>query len=408
MNRFQEIGQLPGHDNEKKIRILILNLYTEMGGGENALYNTLRTIDRKSFNPIMVFPKNGTFTRKTERIGIETVVLPYPVVMLKRLLSPSVMLQMVSASRRIHRLVREKQVDAVQCSDVLSLLLLALPVMISRIPVVYSVIFFHEWTRMLLFNLLALMLVDIIVTNSHPVADDLCRKTMMLDDKIRTVVPGVDTMAFRPLVDGDINTIKKELGINPSVPLIGMVGRFDPVKGHIIFLRTAALLLQSRPDARFVIVGGLMNADILPGVDAYHHRVLQESRSLSLGESLSFLPDREDLVELLRGIDILVCPSENEGFGLVVLEALASGVPVVVSRSVGAWDVVKNLTGVFTIAKPEPSLFAGAIVTAMGEKKQWHEEVRGLLSRDYNWNVTSQGFESIYRSLQKKEVLSYH
>lgn len=408
MTQIGETRPVRNTGNPRKYRLLILNLYTEMGGGEYALYNTLRHVDRDQYVPVMVFPRNGTFSRKTEAIGIETVILPYPVVMLKRLVIPSVMLRTANASKRIHHLMREKQIDAVQCSDILSLLLLAFPVMVSRVPVVYCVIFFYEWIRMLLFNLLALMLVDSIVTNSPAVADDLRRKTMMLDDKITTVAPGVDTDAFRPLRAAGTNTLKQELQIDPSLKLVGMVGRFDPAKGHHIFLEAATSVLQSNPAVRFVVVGGLMNEDLYPAVGEYYRMVLQQSQPLLSAHRLFFIPEREDAAEVIRCLDVLVCPSVNEGFGLVVLEALASGVPVVLSRSVGAWNLVQSMPGVYPVAEPNAALFTKAILAAMGEKQEWHDDIRRILSSDHSWNMTARAFESTYKSLITREIVSYH
>ena len=408
MNGQEQIQRAEDHQPGPKIRVLIFNLYTETGGGENSLCNILRTMDREHVVPIMVFPQEGAFKRKVERLGVETIVFSFPVVMLKQLIIPSVFFKTMRASRRIYRLLLEKKIDVVQCSDLLSLLILALPVMLSRIPVVYSVIFFHEWTRMIAFNILALMFVDIIVTNSESVAKDLNQRTMMLDDKIETILPGVDTKIFRPLERGEINLLRQELQIPLSIRIIGMVARFDPVKGHDTFLRTAAELLRTCTDLHFVVIGGLMNKKIYPSVDDYHQSVLRESGWLREEKKLSFLNDREDLPELLRGIDLLVCPSLSEGFGLIVLEALASGVPVVLSRSVGASDMVRNLPGVYIVNEPTPSLLAAAVKNAMDDQNNRPIGVRDYLSREFDWGRSSRRFEFLYKSLLQQEVTSHH
>ncbi len=392
---------------DRKIRLLILNLYTEMGGGEHALASILGGFDRSHIVPIMLFPHDGAFPRKTEEMGVETVIVSYPVVMVKRLVVPSVFLETLRASLRINRLIREKKVDLIQCSDLLALLLLTLPLIMRRIPVVYSVIFFYEWTRMLVFNLLALAFVDVIVTNSEAVADDLRANTMMLSGRIETILPGVDTSRFRPADPGEVNLLKRELQIDPSVPLVGMVGRFDPAKGHQMFVRTAAVLHQSLPDLHFVIIGGLMNRTVYPGIDAYYRSVQREASRLSADRCLAFLPYRDDLPVLLRGMDVVVCPSANEGFGLIVLEALASGVPVVLSRSVGAWRTVKDLPGVHTAGEPTDTGFASEVRAALREPDSWQTGVRAALSRDCHWKLSTQRFGVLYSSLVSPQV-SYH
>lgn len=408
MTDIDRIKNLGEPQTDRKIRLLILNLYTEMGGGEHALCNMLSGFDTARVVPVMVFPHDGTFPRKTEEMGIETVIISYPVVMVKQMIVPAVFIESLRASVRIHRLLREKKIDVVQCSDLLSLLLLSLPLMIHRLPVVYSVIFFYEWTRMLIFNLMALMFVDVIVTNSVAVADDLREKTMMLSAKIETIHPGVDTTTFRPPAADETNLLKHELHIDPSAPLIGMIGRFDPAKGHSMFVQAASELHLSRPDLHFVVIGGSMNRTLYPDIDAYRRSVLREAAWLSNEQRIAFLPYRENLPSLLRGIDVLVCPSENEGFGLVVLEALASGVPVVLSRSVGAWEAVRDMSGVHTVDDPTPSGFAEAMLAALTDPATRRSDTRAILQRDFNWNLSSQRFGKLYTSLLSHKILYHH
>ena len=394
--------------DQRKYRLLIMNLYTEMGGGEYALYNTLRCVDRNRYTPIMVFPGDGTFPERMRSIGIDTVIVPYPVVMLKRLVRPSVMVQSAIASKRIYSLMQEREIDAVQCSDLLSLLILTFPVLLKRVPVVYCVIFFYEWIRALLFNLLAVIVVDSIVANSPAVAEDLRRTTMMLDEKIETITPGVDTSVFRPRQADEPNTLKRHLQLPSSTTLVGMVGRFDPVKGHHLFIQAAAKVHQSDPEIRFVILGGLMNERIYPAIGEYYRMVLGLAQPLISEERMFFLREGEDAAEALRCLDLLVCPSVKEGFGLIVLESLSSGVPVVLSRSVGAWNLVRSMPGVYAVDEPEPDLLAGAIVSALGQKYSAQEGVREKLSSGHSWKLTARAFESKYKSVITRETVSYH
>jgi glycosyltransferase involved in cell wall biosynthesis len=189
--------------------------------------------------------------------------------------------------------------------------------------------------------------------------------TLFLSGKTEVVYQGVDTSLFRPSHNGEANVLRKELGLDAVAPLVGMVGRFDPQKGHKIFLEAAALVLERRPGVRFVVVGGVLFADVFPFYNDYHSEVMQCHHRLGLEGKVLFLSHRTDMPEVMRGLDLLVLPSTREGFGLVVLEALSSGVPVVASDSAGAAEVIRDIPSVGIATCGDPESFAREILKAL-------------------------------------------
>lgn len=126
---------------------------------------------------------------------------------------------------------------------------------------------------------------------------------------------------------------KKEAG-----PLIGVVGRLSPVKGHVYFLKAMALVLRTYPDARAWIVGG-----VSPGKESYKEELEVWCRRLGLREAVVFCGNRKDIPEVLGQLDCLVMPSVvEESFGRVIIEAQAIGVPVVASRIGGIYEVISD------------------------------------------------------------------
>jgi glycosyltransferase involved in cell wall biosynthesis len=319
----------------KRKRVLYMNLYTEMGGGENAVYEIVKGLDRSRFRPIMVFNRRGPFVEEVEKAGIETVILPYPSVMLKKLIVPGVFRDVLRASRVLKTYVREQNIDCLHCVDVLSLILLARTILTLRIPVAYNVIFFYERTRIILFNILAIVLVKEIVANSQAIRNDLLRRTVLLAGKTKVIYYGVDVRRFRPSTDGESSVLRRELRLSDSTKLVGMIARYDVWKGHSVFLKAAASVLKQRSDVKFVIVGGLLNAEIILPLQRYYDSVMAERRSLDLEKDVVMLPHRADIPEVLRALDVFVCPSKREPIPLIVFEAMASGVPVVAADSGG-------------------------------------------------------------------------
>ncbi|GAA3064704.1 hypothetical protein GCM10010520_10770 [Rhizobium viscosum] len=170
------------------------------------------------------------------------------------------------------------------------------------------------------------------------------RKTLEETRGIRSTVVGngVDTGRFSPAIDA--SALRGKLAL-PDGPIFLAVGGIEARKNTIAMLEAFGQVRAIRPDAQFVIAGGASLLD--------HHGYQREFRAVlaSLGEHaaavhiLGTVAD-EDMPALYRLADTLVFASVKEGFGLVVLEAMASGVPVVVSsiapftEYLGAEDVV--------------------------------------------------------------------
>lgn len=139
--------------------------------------------------------------------------------------------------------------------------------------------------------------------------------------KISVVPCGVDSILFKP---GDRSEARRRLGINESARLLLYVGRFAPLKGLDRLIKAVAELKPQYPDIELMIVGG-------DDSDADNTRVLQEliirchmTKNIHLAGRI----DHEALSRYYTAADVMVLPSQYESFGLVVLEALACGLPV--------------------------------------------------------------------------------
>ena len=390
--------KLPGHPSGDQMpssarRLLILSLHSGMGGGEYTVYHMVRCLDRRRWEPLLMFSSHGDFARKVEDIGCATVIVPFPAVMLRNLLYPSVFAQAVRSAGQMHRTLRERGIDLVCCSDVLTLLLVAIPALMRRVPVVYSVIFFHEWLRMLLFNILAVMAVDRIVAASPLLAEDLGNRTMFLCRKSGVAIPGVDTTVFRPRRPGEENRLRAELGIGGETRIVGMAARFDPVKGHSEFVHAAAGLLERRRDVAFVVIGGTVTSAVVPAHETYRDDVVAEATQAGLGDKMHFLGERPDVAGLIRDLDLLVCPSREEGFGLTVLEALASAVPVVVTKRSGVLSVAGDFPAVRIVAPGDVPALADAMDEMLGRTFDAGPDLGAL-----SWDRFARQMEEIFDS----------
>lgn len=147
-------------------------------------------------------------------------------------------------------------------------------------------------------------------------------------DRIECIVNGVDADRFRPgEADGRLHAA---CGLDPHVPLIGFVGRLSPEKGPHLFVRAAALALMQRPELHAVMIGdGPMRPSVLALAD-----------ELGISSRLHLPGVRSDIAECLHELTIVVSTSHAEGTPLSVMEAQASGVPVVATHVGGVPEIV--------------------------------------------------------------------
>lgn len=164
---------------------------------------------------------------------------------------------------------------------------------------------------------------DLIIYNSE--AGRTSFRSIGMRPRREQVIPnGFDTTTFRPDPEAGLAR-RRAWGIPDGVPLVGIIGRLDRVKDHPTFLRMARRVLATHPEVRFVSVG-------VGGAD-YTRRLQEESEAMGLGERLLWAGPSLEMPAVYNALDILVLSSTHEGFPNVVGEAMACGVPPVVTRA---------------------------------------------------------------------------
>lgn len=228
----------------------------------------------------------------------------------------------------------------------------------------------------------------VIVVNSNAgrmVHEGLGYKT----SRMRVVPNGVDTELFAPRPE-DRQSVRVELDLPPDVVMVGMIARYDPMKDHAMFLRAAGLVLREHASARFVLAG--------TGVTKSNRQLAQLVQDNGLQDVVHLLGPRRDIPRLASALDIACLSSWSESFPNVVLEAMASAVPCVVTN-VGDTASVVGAEG--RVVPPRDSAaFAEAVcgLIAAGSKAR---ALAGRLARmrvlsQFTIQRTVDSYESIY------------
>ena len=380
-------------DNDK-IRVLLISLYTQFGGGEYGLHYLLKHIDRRKFEPILVVNERGPLVENAESFGIECIVVPFTVVMLQQLIKPGIFWKNLKASFALRRIIISKKIQIVQCQDVLSLLLLLPASLTCRIRIIYNVIFFHESIRVFLLDLLSLFRVRCIAVLSKSVRRNIEKGSRFLKKKVRLIYWGVDTERFHPRSADERRELRRKFGLPPGKKIVGFIGRYDVWKGHLTYLDACRLLIDKRQDIMMLVVGGAMTESVVPAVAKYRWEVEAVMKeSIDRGDLIVW-DHRDDVPEIMASLDVFVCPSVREPFGLVALEAVASGIPSVVSDGIGALEVVGGMKGVFEAKAGDADSFAGAIERAFEFSPRDMDS--GILSERFSWEKYVKAYENLY------------
>lgn len=210
--------------------------------------------------------------------------------------------------------------------------------------------------------------------------------------KLITIPNGFDLSQFRP--DPTMRlAVRAELELLPQALLIGLVGRFDPLKGHKLFVKAAGLLLRKHPEAHFVLCGS--------GVDLDNEELKGWIEEFAAGPAWHLLGYRSDVARLQAAFDIATCASSTEGFPNVVGEAMACGVPCVVTDVGDSAYIVGDTGTVVPPGDPEALADAWRRMIELGPEKRraLGEQARRRIESEFELSVVVQRYLELYREL---------
>jgi glycosyltransferase involved in cell wall biosynthesis len=338
-------------------RILYLQPNNEVGGSDIALLRTIVELDRARYTPVVVLPNDGPMSEPLRQAGAELHFTPMK--QLRTLPSPSYqgryLAAIVPTVRRLRALIAEQQVALVHTNS-LYCLYGGWAARFARCPHLWHVREIPPAVPIMrpLYAQMVLRLSTLVVAMTTACVEGLFGPGPA-PSKVVIMPDGIDVGRWNPGISGE--RIRRELDLSPDVPVIGFVARLDPWKGLEVFLRAAKAVSARVPQAHFLIVG-----DAPPGFESYRAAMMSLADTMGLGARVHFLGWRyqlADIPEVMAALTVLChTPVRPEPFGLVPIEAMAVGCPVVAPRAGGpAETVVDGSTG-FLVPLGDADAFA--------------------------------------------------
>lgn len=375
-----------------------------LGGGQLARLNLMAYLDFKAFQPILLTSRDGDLAAAARERGIEVAVRPI-LPAFRRFPRQSLFRNPLHLARtlgrggagalRLSSALKELQADIVHPNENLSRAVTLLARPLHGVPSVIHID--NEWHKGLTDQVMGRLFTrgfDRLIAVSEPVrriAEGYTRNP----DKISTIPSGVALGRFSDLNNGHL---RREVGATQDEYLIGTVGRLIGFKGQRLVLEQLAELNDELPPFRYLLVGVGPDKEWLKGY----------AQELGLEKKVEFLGYREDVPELLAGLDLLVQASMTESFGLAVVEALLAGTPVISSDVGGAYEILEggDLGWLITAGEAGPLHEAMREALALSSQKRQEVARRGRISarERFAMETSVHRVEAVYRSLLGKDA----
>lgn len=198
---------------------------------------------------------------------------------------------------------------------------------------------------------------DAIVAPSQAILDSLNEREAVAKKQLHLIRNGIDINRMRSLSVDEQEAVRQSLGIRPEQKVIGCVANFNPVKGHQYLLAAFRDVARQMPDAVLVLVG---DGDERPSLENSIAKLGIENKVILLGI-------RDDVLQLLQVFDVAVSSSLSEGLSNALIEAAASGLPIVATNVGGNPEIVHDGTNGFLVPAMDSSALCSAITRILDD-----------------------------------------
>ena len=353
-------------------RVLIVNHAVDIGGAERVLLSFLDHLNRELFEPALACPHDGPLVEEMRKRNIP-VYMGFPASRLLEVKRKSVggnckavlayPWDMASTVFKLAGLIRREGFDLVFTNSAKGDIYGSLAGWLAGRPVIWrlhDIVNTDAFSRLnvWMFKTFATLFAREVLAISQAVRDALVAQGVS-EGKAKVAYNGVE------LGDsGESKTaqeVRAQWGIDADAPLAGMVGRLVDWKGPDYFIEAAALVADKMPEARFMLVG-----DAVFGERGYVDDLKRRTHELGIEDKVVFTGFRDDVSDIMECLDLLVHASIlPEPFGLVLIEAMAKGTPVVASSGGGVGEIVEDGVSGMIVPPRDARAMAEAMVKVL-------------------------------------------
>lgn len=336
--------------------ILFISHSAELNGAERMLLQILKTINRDKFHPYLILPREGILGEEAEKLGIEKEIVPFKwwITEKSRLWKqPFSWIWNIRSVFQILRIIEKRKISLVFSNSSVAWSG-ALAAKAKKIPHIWSI---HEilsgknsllhffFGNRALAKLISCLSTMVIINSSAS------QRAFKRREKIRLIYNGLE------ILDKNLfpkEALRKEFAFGKDDFILGVVGKIYREKGQKEMILAVDSLRRSYPQLKLLIVGAVK--------DKYYYRNLKKLvKERELEEVVYFTGYREDIFDLLKLLALIVITSSVEAFGLVALEAMAVGIPVLAVEAGGLPEIISHGKNGFLMRSRQPEIIEKAV-----------------------------------------------
>ncbi len=332
------------------IRLMQITHDLAIGGLQKVVVNLCRAIDKNRFHIIVLCLRAlGPLTEEIEQLGIKVILLPQ-----KKTGTD------YFSFLKVAHILRKERIQVIHTHNTQPLIDSTLAVILScggqRIIHTDHARQFPDKKRYMFAEWFSSHFVYKIVGVSEQTTENLYKYEKMSLKKLVTIENGIDGSRF--LIDIDRQVKRKALGIRCDGQVIGIISRLEEVKGITYLLQAISEITMAFPDLTLLIVG-----------DGSEMKNLKsETKKLNIEQNVVFSGPRNDIPEIFQILDIYLLPSLSEGLPIGLLEAMASGCPVIASNVGGIPRVIINNDSGILVEPGNPQELASSVIRLLKDK----------------------------------------
>lgn len=320
--------------------ILFLHAGAEMYGADKVMLDLIQRLDKSKYTPYVILPTEGVLVDALKKEGIKVMVMHYPI-MRRKYFNPIGIIQygfgLIKYSRKIAKIAKKFQIDVVHTNTAATIegcyvsWKLKIPQLWSIHEIIVSPQIMYKVTSKLIAKFSS-----ITITDSGAVKQHLDASGYFSNGGVKVIYNSVDSNYFTP--ESDCSYLYDEWNIPKDALIIGMMGRVNSWKGQEDFLKAANILMEKHQNLYSVFVGAAFEGE--------------EWREKELADLIAQSPYKDRIINqgyrtdskgIYKLYDIFVLPSINpDPLPTVVLEAMATGKPVVGYQHGGVCEMVKD------------------------------------------------------------------
>jgi L-malate glycosyltransferase len=381
---------LPHAASDQKIGVLFLMIQMAMGGSERLILNLVRNLDRRIFEPSI-----GWFSGERLLPEFEALSVPLYYIPKRRRFD-------WAAMRQLAAIIRTQRIDVVNAHHFMPFFYAYCGTKIAnRARLVYTE---HSEADVLAargrwrtIGGYMLRSSDLAIGVSPRVSQTLGSHFGLDPRTIRTIENGVDVELFGDN-GNDRERLRQDLGFSPTDVIIGSVANFRRNKNHLFLLRAFHEVARHRDDVKLVLVGQGFPGD----PENSEPEVTRFIQSTGLSKSVRMLGYRSDVHDLMRMIDVFCLVSYKEGLPLSLIEAMASGLPVVGTDIEGMRAVIEPETNGLVAAPDDVAVLTHALnrlIAAPALRQRMGQASRRLAAEKYSLRRCVQETQDVFLSL---------